>query len=780
MRRGSAKSAAAAAAAAGVAASAARATAVAAAAAAVGGSAGAAKSTPVNLLALGIQNGSGGSGGGASGYIFRKFFLPVALYLALLWRSARKEQHRKGDDYWRSLRETEGPLAVLSLAHTALGNYVLSKTVLATSYGALFLRYVSSQAVSAPQFAVNFVNKHSASLQENVQARLEVYLSSQMDALGDKVRRQIKDPFMPVPMLSLLDDFVDSLLPDAKQMLLTKTDEIIKYRLRAQNPETDAGGQGGASGATDNAHAADAEAAAARRRRRRRKRRHRARRNEMLRKEGAATVPLQAPSAARARVLRKRNAAQRARTLGLLRRHVESTEEEDLILDELELLEQEEEYRDADVREVMWTSGGAVSVDYDDDEGDVENEHDEGGDITPDSSEDGASPAFETDAGGTRAEEASEYDSEDSDGESWAGNAQDFDGSRSWNRADVRELRRRPWYVRARAWVLYTASPYDKSFWEQTRDPGWIGITLLGLAPFGVGMLWWAMMFFMHDKRDEYQLSMFIVGYQAAKFFSQGCFSLVWGAFKFYLCSTVLSEGSCAVRGPMIGEHVDAVFFLVQMLVVWLSFFLLPYSEPCQRVHDAADKYLIEDDRRKRAALLEREVQRGGRLGKFFWWDTLSVCLVVGLGVFAWLVGGQEGWRLRTTLYWLRTLYGLLALPFVAFKIPILSPLLLGVFKGTGYDRLGRVVLQVRRFEGPARGEVPFAALGGGGNPGSHKGSGKDGTRPSAPVHGDESASSPDTARKLAMQSALSEQMSDLDAAVLEEIARIEQHSEAA
>ena len=65
------------------------------------------------------------------------------------------------------------------------------------------------------------------------------------------------------------------------------------------------------------------------------------------------------------------------------------------------------------------------------------------------------------------------------------------------------------------------------------------------------------------------------------------------------------------------------------------------------------------------------------------------------MSLIAWGVAGQEDWQLRATLFWLKALFGLLSMPFLVFKIPVLSTLLMQV-RPTGYDKKGRVVLHTR------------------------------------------------------------------------------------
>ena len=83
----------------------------------------------------------------------------------------------------------------------------------------------------------------------------------------------------------------------------------------------------------------------------------------------------------------------------------------------------------------------------------------------------------------------------------------------------------------------------------------------------------------------------------------------------------------------------------------------------------------------------------------------MCVMLVLALAWIARDLVGQTDWKLRATLYWLKVLFGLLALPFVAFKIPFINTLLMQV-RATGYTPLGQVVLHVRAKQAPQESEV--------------------------------------------------------------------------
>ena len=177
------------------------------------------------------------------------------------------------------------------------------------------------------------------------------------------------------------------------------------------------------------------------------------------------------------------------------------------------------------------------------------------------------------------------------------------------------------------------------------------------------------------------------------------------------------------------------------------------------------------------ARWVRRNLARGGLLMRTFWYDSvlLAMALLVGLaavlllswegggdgagffggfsGVFSRIGGGGGdgagagagggtetcaggtaergaagaaaggGWKLLlpALLYWLRAAYGVLALPFVIFKVPVMGNVLSHT-RGVGYDPEGRTRYSIRAWT-PGGGSGSGGGGGGGGG-GSHGGSG--------------------------------------------------------
>ena len=342
---------------------------------------------------------------------------------------------------------------------------------------------------------------------------------------------------------------------------------------------------------------------------------------------------------------------------------------------------------------------------------------------------------------------------------------------------------------RVRSFVLYTMHPYDRTIWSQVKNYKWIACTSLGLIPI-VGQLFWLFVFLIKNKRDEYQVIDFIVGFQVARFLAQGLFFFLYGCGLYYKC--VNFHGDCSIDGPSLSIW-GACYFLMQIILVWSAFLMLPFtSRPSmtpevrqahaigrvicvdqprlrgngclggfaprrsiamspsprrrssfntpaatavaatavkmlpgspsssnvslyqsqQRIQRQSvtdddhivyiyddDGKLVKDmtvDGRAWSDRIRLETQRGGHLIKLFWYSTLittiaSVCVVTSLLTIS-------GWRLRGTLFWIRTIYCLLLCPFVIFKVPMMMRLLTRA-RQTGYDTEGRTCVQHKKIK---------------------------------------------------------------------------------
>lgn len=328
-----------------------------------------------------------------------------------------------------------------------------------------------------------------------------------------------------------------------------------------------------------------------------------------------------------------------------------------------------------------------------------------------------------------------------------------------WRRPDPLSRRVERAWAEARAGVLYTLNPADKSVWTCAKDAEWWSLNALGTVPV-VGQAWWLLLFAMHDRRDEGRLTDFVVSFEAASLCTVGIYSLLSGAVSLLVCSAwfldpvpcddpvlpskrwllaaaldavsvvwtpsppraIAAPGgewdlgdpsgsprphndpmchACAVYGPR-ASALDAVFFVVQVSLVWAAFALLPFSNRLRR--GGAGPAAVCDAREAGGRAVSQSLllqpwygkpprARGGELLKLFWYFT-AVAVGSAATVVAILLLGGVNWRTLATAFWIRCAFGLLGAPFALFKLPVIGSLFLLRSDATGYDRFGQVVLR--------------------------------------------------------------------------------------
>lgn len=255
-------------------------------------------------------------------------------------------------------------------------------------------------------------------------------------------------------------------------------------------------------------------------------------------------------------------------------------------------------------------------------------------------------------------------------------------------------------FRRVRGHILYHTFPYDMSIWMSFRDPWWAIYSCIGIFPV-VGQLWWLFLFLIKDKTNEHQLCQFIVGFKVAQFISLGLYSTTSGVIQYIRCIVRGTLESCRENGPTL-EPWNAFFFILQIALVWIAFFRLPYSQrPAEEKHPLLYRTKSMDRREQR---VYRDVfgntlhlNRGGYLMKFCSYETVSFVLIVALTcLILWMP--FEPWQQKSLFYWLRTAYGLFSLPFIVFKIPVLANVLLHT-RRMGYNRRGETVAVVKQKE---------------------------------------------------------------------------------
>ena len=294
--------------------------------------------------------------------------------------------------------------------------------------------------------------------------------------------------------------------------------------------------------------------------------------------------------------------------------------------------------------------------------------------------------------------------------------------------------KRHAWYDLRARWRR-TICPHDAPVWRNMRNWEWWCHLALSMCPYyGVAPLYYITWFCLLERRDEYQLCLFILGFKALSSITGGVFLFVSGAMRAAVTEDLIlrcvathgyddarecAEATMPFPGNRDAYVWEMACFCAQVVAVWCAFLLLPFSnDDAVRPVETHTPKSARKSRRftrlqlpatSRAALLPTvNFKRGGILRQMFAYE---VCCVA---VCASIVSAYELWyhlddagrtadddaalqlvRLRSALYWVRALYGLLSTPFLIFSLPLylgLGQFVLTQSACTGYDEAGRCV----------------------------------------------------------------------------------------
>eukprot|EP00440_Ansanella_granifera_P028639 gb/GFBE01031112.1/.p1 GENE.gb/GFBE01031112.1/~~gb/GFBE01031112.1/.p1 ORF type:complete len:522 (+),score=89.25 gb/GFBE01031112.1/:1-1566(+) len=266
--------------------------------------------------------------------------------------------------------------------------------------------------------------------------------------------------------------------------------------------------------------------------------------------------------------------------------------------------------------------------------------------------------------------------------------------------ADEEVLEDDPGCIGPRAWLRYHLYPYNKGFWGNLRDPVWIIFTLISLVPaYGVSPAIFLFLFLIIDKTDEFQLLCFILQFKGMQFITQGFLRSFLGFFQYLSCATAPGNDSdhfCETRGPgsTMPMAIVLVGYVLQIVLVWIAFILLPCSKAKGRTQLTGHL-----DAHKSLDVVEGHT-RGGYLSYLLWYDLFCFLLsAAGLAYAMYLRNWvYDDWPVKHAFFAIQMIYGYLSMPFFLFLIPLLRNVLTHSVP-TGYDECGRV----RKYKGPPR-----------------------------------------------------------------------------
>ncbi|CAE7925932.1 unnamed protein product [Symbiodinium sp. KB8] len=255
------------------------------------------------------------------------------------------------------------------------------------------------------------------------------------------------------------------------------------------------------------------------------------------------------------------------------------------------------------------------------------------------------------------------------------------------------------------SFLRYHLYPFDRGFWGRLRDPVWILFTIVGLLPvYGISPGIFLLIFLIVDKTDEFQLVSFILEFKGFQYLTQGLVRSLMGYFLYLNCVTApgQEEDFCATNGPgsVAPTLIVLVGYLLQVVLVWTAFLLLPFSS--RKGRSTLTGHLDEP-------LPHRAEHRGGYIIYLLWYDLLTFVVCAGTLVYVlqlrewWL----DDWMVKHAFFAIQMVHGYLSMPFFFFTIPLIRNVLSHTAP-TGYDRSGCC----RQYLGPARPPKPPADAG--------------------------------------------------------------------
>lgn len=261
-----------------------------------------------------------------------------------------------------------------------------------------------------------------------------------------------------------------------------------------------------------------------------------------------------------------------------------------------------------------------------------------------------------------------------------------------------------------RARILYALFPADRSIWARMKSWAWWGCFLLSVFPvLGVRVAWWALLFALADKRDEYTLCSFIISFKGSLFIGSGLLQALYASALYTVC---LEANDCAEGGAPGSRpphyEVDLCAALLQHTLCLVAWACLPWASakggtlyfvpPAARARgrEGALKALATLCDGSEATQLART--KGGRLRYLLLYDTLVLSACLAGGLYAWFGSDDPAYLVRARVFHIKMLYGLLAFPWALLKLPLAWTLVLHL-KPTGYNRRGEVVGVARAAE---------------------------------------------------------------------------------
>merc|ERR1711879_678137 len=166
------------------------------------------------------------------------------------------------------------------------------------------------------------------------------------------------------------------------------------------------------------------------------------------------------------------------------------------------------------------------------------------------------------------------------------------------------------------------------------------------------------------------QLVFFILSFKGTQFLSNGIIRTLVGFFQFIACISVPAmeeDHFCEDSGPGLAGHWESSLggFLLQVLLIWIGFLMLP----CSNEHGRSKLGKLHQDVNP-----DDKKSRGGYICYFMVYDI--ICTFLCLALLGYVISIQDGsefvdkyktWQVKQTFFGIGIIYGYLSLPFFFF-----------------------------------------------------------------------------------------------------------------
>jgi hypothetical protein len=141
--------------------------------------------------------------------------------------------------------------------------------------------------------------------------------------------------------------------------------------------------------------------------------------------------------------------------------------------------------------------------------------------------------------------------------------------------------------------------------------------------------------------------------------------------------------------------EMDVISFVLQIILIWLSFFFLFCSKSKGRpkFKYISKKQKAHEEQKEDThccCCCDFDLSKGGRLKCFMFYDLFTFGICVGLLFLFVFVKGTDMagdlWRIKSHVYFVRIIYGLLSFPFLVFQLPFIQNILTKS-RPTAYDK---------------------------------------------------------------------------------------------